>query len=284
MVCRRISTLLRSCAEYAFGECFLEDVRIDFQLEKYNLGGNSKRPEVPVRFDRLEKRDGKEIAWFKDRRSEEKVSEGQNRRKAQNHFKRVLQRWNENVKEWKPEMPSYTITIGDLVNDTALPGLALDIQKREINFLWKDMLHLFYREYARLEVMKREWHSKTAKTIQANDAHLAKGEEVLSNDCLIPWSTAEFEARKTIRRARLKEHYVDDEEMIWAIDSLRHFEQYGAVTGSMRALKLNVDLPGAGLGEKWYGSANLVQELYLDEWSCMNRIDTKIGHLRKEQA
>jgi hypothetical protein len=71
--------------------------------------------------------------------------------------------------------------------------------------------------------------------------------------------------------------------MLWAIDSLKHFEQYGAASGNARALKLDPDIPGAGLGEKWFGSISLVQELYLDEWSCMNRIDTKIDHLRNSR-
>ena len=88
IVCRRVSPALRSCAEYAFGEYFLKDIRIDFQLEKYNLGGSSKRPEVPVEFDRLEKCDGEDIAWYKDERSEEKVGESHGK-KAHSHFMRV---------------------------------------------------------------------------------------------------------------------------------------------------------------------------------------------------
>ena len=176
-------------------------------------------------------------------------------------------------------MPSYTITIGDLVNDTALPGLRIDIQKRRICFKWTSAMSLFFREYSRLELLKKRWHSETAVTMQTNNARLAKGEKLLSTDFPAPWPAAEFEVRKNIRRARLKEYYVGNEEMTWAIDSLRHFETYGGVG----LLKFNANLPGAGLGEKWFGSANLVQELYLDEWSCMHRIDTKIEHLRRDR-
>jgi hypothetical protein len=76
--CRCISSTLRACAEYAFAEYFLPDVHIDFQLEKYNLGGNSKRPEVSVVFDRLGKLDDKELVWFKEKQytSTERVGKG----------------------------------------------------------------------------------------------------------------------------------------------------------------------------------------------------------------
>jgi hypothetical protein len=102
-------------------------------------------------------------------------------------------------------------------------------------------------------------------------------------DCPQSWPTAEAEIRKQVRRERLKKYYHNNEHMLWAIDSLKHFEQYGAASGNARALKLDPDIPGAGLGEKWFGSISLVQELYLDEWSCMNRIDTKIDHLRNSR-
>ncbi|KAF1850482.1 uncharacterized protein K460DRAFT_400544 [Cucurbitaria berberidis CBS 394.84] len=280
LACRRISSPLRACAEYAFAKYFLQDVHIDFQLEKYNLGGKSKRPEVPVTFDRLGKRSEEDIAWYRDHRAMETVCDGHGK-KGQKWFQDVMCRWEENVNGWKPEMPNYTITIGgSLVNDTALPGLSIDTAAREIRFMWREMLHLFFREHERLQILRETWQIQTTKRIQENNARLRKGEKLLPADYPLPWHTAEAEMRKDIRRARLKEHYRHDEEMVWAITSLSHFEQYGAAGGSARAFTLDVDLPGAGLGEKWFGRSNLVQELFLDEWSCMHRIDTKREHLR----
>ncbi|KAH7359838.1 hypothetical protein BKA66DRAFT_472152 [Pyrenochaeta sp. MPI-SDFR-AT-0127] len=279
--CRRVSSTLRACAEYTFGEYFLKDVHIDFQLEKYNLGGKSKRPEVPVTFARLGKREEKEVAWYGDKRAKETLGHGRGKRE-QERYDMVMYRWEENLRGWKPEMPNYTIRIGDLVNDTALPGLDIIVAEREIRFEWKKMLHLFFREHERLLDLKKDWRTRTAKIIRANNKRLAKGEKLMAADFPPPWSVAGLEIRKHIRRARLKEQYIEDEEMIWAIDSLRHFEQYGAATGITRAFKLDADLPGAGLGEKWFGSTNLVQELYLDEWSCLHRIDTKIEHMQSE--
>lgn len=282
IVCRRVSSTLRACAEYTFGEHFLKDVHIDFQLEKYNLGGKSKRPEIPVRFARLGKREEKEVAWYGAKRAvKESLHNGHGKREKERHDM-VMSRWEENVKGWKPEMPNYTIRIGDLVNDTALPGLDINVAAREIRFEWKKMLHLFFREYERLQVLKKEWQSKTTKQFRTNNKRLAKGEKLIAADFPSPWSIAGLEIRKCIRRQRLKEQYGENEEMMWAIDSLKHFEHYSATTGITKAFKLDADLPGAGLGEKWFGSTNLVQELYLDEWSCLHRIDTKIEHLQSE--
>jgi hypothetical protein len=280
--CRCISSTLRACAEHAFAEYFLSHVHIDFQLEKYNLGGKSKRPEIPVTFDRLGKRSEKEIVWFKDKRSREKVCEG-NSKKAQEEYVKTMYRWEENVHGWRPEMPNYTIDICGLVNDTPLPDLKINIGEREIQFEWRKMLQFFFREHERLLVLKDAWQTCTTKQIRTNNERLAKGEKLMPADYPQPWPAVEPEFRKQVRRARLKEYYSGNQQVLWAIDSLKHFEQYGTANGNAKALKLNPDLPGARLGEKWFGSVNLVQELYLDEWSCMHRIDTKMERLRVSQ-
>lgn len=285
IVCRRVSSTLRACAELAFRDYFLHDVFIDFQLEKYNLGGKSRRPEVPVSFDQLDKCKERDMACYRDQRAKDAFVDGKTKGKeAQEHYARVLQRWEENVVGCRAEMPNYTITIGGLVNDTALPDLDIDIEKREVRFNWRRMLHLFYREHDRLGSMKQTWQAETSKKIRANKNRIKNGEKLMPADYPSSWAAAEAQLRKEIRRARLKEHYRDNEEMIWAIESLKHFEEYGAATGTAKAFKLNADLPGAGLGERWFGSTNLVQELYLDEWSCMHRIDTKIEHLQSGLA
>ncbi|KAH8723704.1 hypothetical protein GQ44DRAFT_305899 [Phaeosphaeriaceae sp. PMI808] len=280
-VCRRISSTHRACAEHAFAEYFLIDIHIAFQLEKHNLGGKSKRPEVLVTFDRLGKSGDKGTVWFRDKRPKITVCDGNLKgKKADEQFSQTMRRWQENVDQWKPEMPNYIISIRGLVNDVALPDVKINIEEREIQFEWRKMLQLFYREHEQALALKHVWHTKTVKQLCKNQARLAKGEKLSPADYPLPWPTAEAEIRKQVRRARLKESYSHDEQMLWAIDSLKHFENYGAASGHARALKIDPDLPGAGLGEKWFGSVNLVQELYLDEWSCMHRIDTKIEHLR----
>lgn len=270
-------------------------VQIDFQLEKYNLGGKSKRPEVPVQFVGLGKRGpdnakgrgkkvgqgtGKEIAIFRDKRAKCDVGTSGQGKKAQQEYERVMKRWEENVRLSKPEMPNYIISVDGLINDTALPGLDIVLDKREIQLQWKPMLQLFFRECERLRALKTKWQRNTIKTIRENNRKVAKGEKLMPADYPVSMAAAEMEMRKEIRRARLREHYANDEQMVWAIDSLKHFDNYGTAMGGSKAIKLNADLPGAGLGEKWFGSLNLVQELYLDEWSCMHRLDLKIETIR----
>lgn len=280
-VCRRISSTLRWCAESAFAEYFLSRVHIDFQLEKYNLGGRSKRPSIPVTFARLGKRNEKETVWFKDKRPKNTVCDAKGKQ-AQVQYDKMMSRWEENVDNWRPEMPNYTISVCGLVNDTALPGLEIDLEEREIRFEWRKMLHLFFREHERLHALKALWQTRTTAQIRRNNARLAKGEKLMPADYPLPWSTAETEIQKVVRRARLKEYYEDNERMLWAIDSLKRFEQHGGGNGGGGNGRVDPDLPGAGLGEKWFGSVNVVQELYLDEWSCMHRIDMRTEHLRSE--
>lgn len=296
LTCRAVSSLLRACAEYAFSEYFLGSVQIDWQLEKHNLGGRSRRPEVPVVFHKLCSRnvddedtksrtEGKDFAVFRDTRLKSEVTgtAGQGKR-AQQEYDRVMKRWEENVRSSKPELPHYTISIKGIVNDTPLPDLRINVDKREISFRWKPMLQLFYRESSRLRTLKSHFHHDTALIIRQNHKKLANGEKLMPSDYPLSWATAEVELRKEIWRARLRDHYAQDEQMVWAIESLKHFENYGAAAGSSKAIKLNPDLPGAGLGEKWFGSVPLVQELYLDEWSCMHRIDTKVEQLRNSDG
>ncbi|KAF2846596.1 hypothetical protein T440DRAFT_471675, partial [Plenodomus tracheiphilus IPT5] len=222
LTCRAVSASLRACAEYAFAEYFLASVRIDWQLEKYNLGGKSKRPEVPVVFARLgtydvdkagtkTKSEGKDIAIFHDPRPKSEVTgiPGQGK-KAQQEYTRITSRWQENILTYKPELPNYTINIHGIVNDTPLPNLSLDFEKREVKFEWKQALHYFYREHARLLHQKINFHRTTANTLRQTTKKLAKGQHLTPSDYPLSWAAAEIEVRKEIRRARLREHYTGD--------------------------------------------------------------------------
>jgi len=46
--------------------------------------------------------------------------------------------------------PTHTIRVKRLVNDTELPGLRVDYDKREVSFRWLDMFECLYREEAAL--------------------------------------------------------------------------------------------------------------------------------------
>ncbi|KAF2684194.1 hypothetical protein K458DRAFT_418499 [Lentithecium fluviatile CBS 122367] len=283
--CRHISRTFRAYTEQVFAESVIRATYIDFALEKYNLGGKSKRPEIPTSFERFEagvKLEGggrdRTTVWFRDKRKKGDVAGGKKK-----EYDRIVRRWEDNVRGMEAQMPNYTVRIGNLVNDTALPGLEISTATRAIAFDWRRMYTLFFREQLLLRNLKTAWQRTTLVQIAANNARLAKGEKLASSDYPPAWPVAEIECRKLVRRKRLADHYADNEEMVWAIASLKCFENHGAAGGSARAFKLNPELPGAGLGERWFGSVSLVQGLYLDEWSCMHRIDTKVEHVRGEE-
>lgn len=274
---RRVSPTLRACAERAFGENFLRDVRIEFLLERHNLGGKrgSREPAVSVELARLGKGLEEGTAWFRGHM----ITTPWLRDKSHDM---IMQRWHENVKRCKPELPNYTICIGDMVNDTLIPKLTIDIDQCEVQFNWRGMLQLFFREQAKLEAVKVEWQKDRGPDVRTTATQrVAKRAKYTPTEALSSWQTHELEARKEVRRARLKAHYRDNAEMVWAIDSLKYFEKTDSSNWSSESPKMLPYLPGAGLGERWFGSTNLVQELYLDECSSMNRIDTQIRLVKK---
>ncbi|KAF1976480.1 hypothetical protein BU23DRAFT_627973 [Bimuria novae-zelandiae CBS 107.79] len=264
-VCRNVSTHFRAYTEQVFAESVIRNTHIDFHLEKYNQGGKSKRPEVPTSFARfalgIKLENGereKTLVCFQDHRRKSDIAGGRKK-----DYDRIMERWESNVNEWKPQMPNYTIRVDNIVNDTELPGLDINIAMRQIQFDWR--------------------HAESEDIMKKNKERLTKGERLAADDYPTSRAAAEEETRKQIRRKRLREYYAGDERMLWAVGSLEHFEKHSALHSSSKAFKLNPDLPGTGIGEKYFGSVNLVQELYLDEWSCMHRIDTKVEHLKDEE-
>lgn len=280
---RRVSPTLRACAERAFGENFLKDVQIEFLLDRHNLGGKRgpHEPAIHVEFDRLSKGDQDRIAWFRGQFRGHKVSDPWLGEKTKNV---IMQRWHENNEKRKPELPNYTISIGDMINDTQIPGLTIDIEDYEVGLDWRGMLQLFFREQARFEVLRAEWQSSHPLSQSVTAARKSKASKSVSVEPPISLQDIEADLRRSIRRERLKEHYYDNAEMLWAIDSLQHFEKADSSKWSSASPKMLPHLPGAGLGERWFGSTNLVQELYLDECSSMNRIDTQMRVVSKQKG
>lgn len=284
-VCRHVSSHFRAYTEQVFADSVIRNMYIDFHLEKYNLGGKSKRPEVPTSYARfvpgIKLEDGrrdKTLVCFQDHRRKSQIAGGKKK-----DYNRIMERWEGNVQGWKPQMPNYTIRIDNIVNDTELPGLSIDIATRQIQFDWRRALTLFFREEALFQFLRSNYQTESETIMEKNKERLAKGEHLMADDYPMSRAAAEVEMRKQVRRKRLKEHNSGNDQMVWAIESLKQFENHSSSYGSSKALKLNPDLPGAGVGERYFGTVHLVQELYLDEWSCMHRIDTKVEHLKSEE-
>jgi hypothetical protein len=248
--CRQVSSTLRACAEHAFSTFFLGDVHILFSLDRYDLG-DRPRFQVGVGFDQVGTGESKELAWF----NEEKGIERTEQERIPNEHPGRMKRWEQNIGKMKPEFPGYTIRIGTMINDTALPGLKADVEKREISFEWRKALDLFFREEVRCETLYTRWKAEGALPLglgQVQDPEIVQ-----------------FGMRRLARRTRLREAYAHDERMAWATASLQHFRPGPAAI-------LSPDLPGAGPDEKWFGSVDIVQDLYLDEAICLNRIQNRL--------
>ncbi|KAF1930210.1 uncharacterized protein M421DRAFT_59399 [Didymella exigua CBS 183.55] len=281
--CRRISPTLKACAERAVGEYFLGHVRIEFMLDRHNLGGKRgpHEPAITLEFERLGKGDDACVAYFSGHFRGHRIVDAGMRDKTKAV---IMQRWHENVKRRKPELPNYTISIGDAVNDTHIPGLVIDNDDYKMQLSWKNMLELFFREQARQEQLKVIWEDQHPSRHQAASTRKSQGAKSSSTKPTSSWQHVESDTRRTIRRARLRGHYHNNAEMLWAIDSLKYFENADSTKWSSMSPQMLPHLPGAGLGERWFGSTNVVQELYLDECSSMNRIDTQMKILSKEQG
>ncbi|KAF2010344.1 hypothetical protein BU24DRAFT_399619 [Aaosphaeria arxii CBS 175.79] len=269
--CRILSRTWQSYVETVVSTVYLRYfASICFSLEKYNLGGKTARPEISCTFDRFED----ESADKDGTGSDKDQSNGREK------FAKVMDRWEERVATSKPETPHYTIRIGRLINDTALPGLVFSKERREIGFSWLPMIRLFFREQERLRTLKSKYHLDVRRTLESNRKKLAKGEALSPEELPKSWASLEPDVRKSIRRVRLKEAYSDNEEMQWAIGSLKVYESSKGSDG--KVVKALSEIPGAGMGERWFGSTYLIQALYLDEWSCLHGIDTKSEHLAHE--
>lgn len=276
--CRRISPTLKACAERAIGEHFLDEVQIEFMLDRHNLGGKRgpHEPAITLDFERLGKGDDANAAWFSGHFRGHKAVEAAVKDKTKTV---IMQRWRENVDRRKPELPNYTISIGNMVNDTHIPGLVVDDEEYRLRLDWRGMLKLFFREQAELEELKKEWEDEHPRAARRPNAR-RPAPTMLS----LSWQDVEADMRRDIRRARLKEHYRDNAEMLWAIDSLQYFEKADSIKWSSTSPQMLPHLPGAGLGERWFGSTNVVQELFLDECSSMNRIDTQMKLVSKKKG
>ncbi|KAJ4988485.1 hypothetical protein SVAN01_06102 [Stagonosporopsis vannaccii] len=273
--CRRVSPTLKACAERAFSGNHLENVRIEFLLDRHNLGGKRgpHEPAITLEFERIGKGNEEGIAWFSGHFRGHKVVDAWMRDKTKAV---IMQRWHENVANRKPELPNYTISIGNMVNDTDIPGLVVDGADYKMRLEWRGMLKLFFREQARLEGLRAKSLGERPSSSQAAPARKAKGRKPVAEEATPSRQDMEADTRRDVRRTRLKEHYHANAEMVWAIDSLKYFEKADSAKWSSESPSMLPHLPGAGLGERWFGSTNLVQELYLDECSSMNRIDTQM--------
>ena len=190
--CRRVSPTLKACAERAFGAFHLKHVQVEFQLDKWNLGGKRgpHEPAITLEFERLGKGEEESVAWFSGHFRGHKAVKGAKNDKTEEV---IMKRWLENVKNRKPELPNYTISVGSMVNDTHIPGLIVGSEGYNARLEWREMLELFFREQARLEELKAAWQGRRSPD---RDARLAKKSKTTSVECVSSsWQDAAADVR-----------------------------------------------------------------------------------------
>lgn len=108
------------------------------------------------------------------------------------------------------ELTPHVIRIKTMVNDTELPDLSFDIDKREISFNWQDMLDQFFREQEAIQRMISESWTKCIEPIFAMDV---AGCPIHTTGKLIevvkPFQERDREMRRVIRRRRITQWYRD---------------------------------------------------------------------------
>jgi hypothetical protein len=132
------------------------------------------------------------------------------------------------------DLPPHQIRIKSTANDTELPKLEYDFQRREISFQWQGMFTRFFREKAVLEKLETRLILEALEWIKSGDFSVP---DILarSNRDKVACRTC---ARDT-RRKRIKEWYLEnygweykdslfeEEEENKALDAIDEFELYG---------------------------------------------------------
>ncbi|KAF2197544.1 hypothetical protein GQ43DRAFT_475347 [Delitschia confertaspora ATCC 74209] len=270
--CRHVSAGWKLYIEQIFAQRHLQGTKIVYQLEKNNLGGKSRRPEMHMTFSHFSP-DDKTLAHFKA-----EVHEGSKSSVIRSlTTKTVWERWVDQVRSSRPENPRYTIQIERMVNDTELPRVMVNLGAREISFDWRGMFQAFFREEERFRVLcEREIENCT---LQPENGNLRGLFSEVPQETI--FRSQRRELQKRIRRERLKEHYEGDEEMTWALNALDIITN--DTTSRSMQQTLEDDVPGARIGERFHDWCHLPQSLYMDEWSSFNWVERHAFQLAVER-
>jgi hypothetical protein len=248
---RQVCSMWRSEIPKIFAEKYLENpdmVQIYFDCGTARIEGTTCMMGAEMVFNRYEGKTNNRCVF-----TEHSTTGTRNLRNSEaynQHYERAKFRvWQSNIAMYlgadpgamdeggRFDLPPYQIRIKSKANDSELPNLEYDFQKREISFEWEGMFARFYREAAKQD--KREY------------AILSEATEWLDRgDCSIVGALAltkrHKEARrssmKDIRRNRVKEWYLekhdweykdrlfDEEEENKALDAIEEFEMHGDFT------------------------------------------------------
>lgn len=145
--CRHVSRLVRAATEEAFLARHLKKrTRVKFSDLGMTVDRRGKKAflSLVLQFDRLS--EDRTRVVFKDQTSEERL-------KQRGVYDALLVRWRDAMRLYqgdgdgsRNDLPPYTIAVRQIVNDTELPGLEIDYEKREMSFDWRAMFDMLFGE------------------------------------------------------------------------------------------------------------------------------------------
>ncbi|KAK0283045.1 hypothetical protein LTR91_010226 [Friedmanniomyces endolithicus] len=101
------------------------------------------------------------------------------------------------------EETPHVISIGDNANDTELPALRLDTQRREISFEWKGMLDAFFREAAEQDKRCRSMADDLNISFFAGVHHNVNRHPAVTTMRLAALCNLNLMVRRVLRKARV---------------------------------------------------------------------------------
>jgi hypothetical protein len=108
------------------------------------------------------------------------------------------------------DLPPCRIQVGPRVNDTELPNLKYDSQKREISFEWEGTFTRFFREATVLERLEGKIKAEAKQWFADNDDPAKKFTRKITARALARrHKDARRDTAKRIRRSRIKESYLE---------------------------------------------------------------------------
>jgi hypothetical protein len=122
------------------------------------------------------------------------------------------------------DLPPCRIRVGPKVNDTELPNIAYDSQKREISFEWEGMFTRFFREAAAMERLQSRVKDEAKRWLD-NDGSIAGSARGLVKRHMAARRTI----AKRIRRMRIKDSYLEHHGVDFKDDRFNEEEEHSAL-------------------------------------------------------
>lgn len=206
---RRVCKLWRSWIPKIFAEKYIQNpkmVSIQYELGTVQTGDRFNRLALVMSFDRFDPADRERCVFTQDKAYS---SRGVNTPEAQ---KARFTWWAEAINEYlgdkstpggRPDLPPHVIMLKSRANDTALPGLQVDTEKREISFEWYGMLGAHLREAAEYESRNAKGASGNASKVLIQAQRLMATEPERAMKMLISVYESNINVRKQVRRERL---------------------------------------------------------------------------------